>query len=83
LDEAVYHEKNQTVAEVIMAVKINGIPLFVGIKQGSGRNQNNTYVYFKPSMTAEAKAWIIKNYGTTFKIKGNNDSNNSRGRNIS
>jgi hypothetical protein len=32
LDEAVYNEKNQTVAEVIMAAKINGIPLFIGIE---------------------------------------------------
>ena len=73
LNEAVYHKKNQIVVEVIMAAKINGILLFVGIEQGSGRNQNNTYVYFKLSMTAEAKVWIRKSYGIIFKIKGKNE----------
>ena len=56
LDEAVFNDKYQTVAEVIMEAKLNGIPLFLGVEQGSGKNQHNTYVYFKPKMAVEAKA---------------------------
>jgi len=56
-----------------MAATYNGIPLFLEVEQGSGYNSKNAYVYFKPSMATEAKEWIKKNFGKTFKIKGKED----------
>ena len=73
LEEAEYNNKKQTVAEVIMSAKVNGMPLFIGVEQGSGKNNVNTYVYFKPNMSTEAKEWISKKFGTTFKVKDKAD----------
>ena len=70
LDKALIKEKSQTVVEELMEVKKNGIHLFVGVEQGSGKNQTNTHACFKPNMATEAKNWISQNFGTTLTISG-------------
>ena len=55
LDKIDNDGKVKTVAETIMEAKFNGIPLFVGVEQGSGKNLKHTYVYFKGSMSIEAR----------------------------
>ena len=73
LDEIDIEEKRQTLSEVVMKAKKNGIPIFLGIEQGSGKNADHTYVYHKGSMAAEAKEWIRNVYGKTVKIRGKKD----------
>ena len=69
LDEVKVQDQTKTLSEIFMNAKKNGISLFNGIEQGSGRNEKNTYVYFKGTMATEAREWIRKNYGTTIKVK--------------
>ena len=52
-----------------MNVRKDRVPLFHGIEQGLGKNEGNTYIYFKGAMAAEARDWICKNYGSTFTVK--------------
>ena len=68
LELAKYNGVEQIVSEVIMSIKSKGIPLFYSIEQGTGRNSNNVYIYFKGTMAVEGKDWIRKNYGTKFTI---------------
>ena len=70
LDKAVFNEKTQMVVEGSMEMKKDGVPMFMGVEQGSGKNQTNVYAWFKPNRVTEAKKWIRKNFGTTFVIAG-------------
>ena len=58
-----------TVSGVIMSPTKNGMKLFQGIEQGSGKMNQNTCIYFKPHMRSEAQKWIRVKHGKTFKIK--------------
>ena len=55
LDAAKFQDQTKTLSEFIMSAKKNGIFLFSGIEQGSGKNEKNTYVYFKGTMATEAR----------------------------
>ena len=69
LDEVLFNNEKSTVADVIMNVKKEGAPLFHGIEQGSGKNSQHVYVYFKGTQLAEAKDWIRKNYEIILRVK--------------
>ena len=56
-----------------MEAKKGGIPLFHGIEQGSGKNEENTYVYFKGTMAVKARDWLCKNYSNTITIDNKNE----------
>ena len=44
LDKVTIEGKQQTLGEIIMKAKMNRTPLFQGIEQGSGKNQNHTRI---------------------------------------
>ena len=58
------------VAEGLIEVQKNGVPILMGVEKGSGKNQTNAYACFKPNRALEAKNWIRKNFGTKFIIAG-------------
>ena len=70
LDKVQYKGKKLTVAKSIMSVKVKWILLFAGIEQGSGNNEQNSYVYFKVLIAAEARKWIRKKYGKELLAQG-------------
>ena len=51
LAEAEFDGQEMIVAQIVIKAQINGVFIFNGIEQGLGANENNVYVYFKPSMT--------------------------------
>jgi len=55
LDIAKYQGQEKPLSEIIMEAKKGGILLFHGIEQGSGKNEGNTYVYFKGTIAVEAR----------------------------
>ena len=69
LDKVYYQNKEKTVSEILMNAKKDRIPLFHGIEQGLGKNENYVYIYFKETRAAEAREWIHTNYDTTFTVK--------------
>lgn len=73
LDAAKFQDQTKILSEFFMNAKKNGISLFNGIEQGSGKNEKNTYVYFKGTMATEAREWIRKNYGTTITVEDKNE----------
>ena len=68
LDKAMFNEKRQMVVEGLLEVKKNGISLFLGVEQGSGKNQTNMHVCLKPSVATVAKDQIRQNHRTKFTI---------------
>jgi len=38
-----------------MSIKTKGVPIFTRVEQGSGKNSNKVYLYFKPNMEEDAK----------------------------
>ena len=64
-----YNGKQGTVEQLLMSAKVNGMTVFNGVEQGSGQNCNRVYVYFNPNKISEAKEWIQKVYGKTFKVE--------------
>ena len=58
------------VAQVLIKAKSNGIPIFNGMEQGSGKNQTKTYIYFKPNMKTEEYNQIRKFYRKQFTVEG-------------
>jgi len=45
-----------------MGMETKGVPIFTGVEQGSGKNNNKVYLYFKPNMEEDAKDWIRNVY---------------------
>ena len=47
--------KEITVSECVIGTEVNGIPLFAGIEQDTGKNKNHSCACFKGSIAAEAR----------------------------
>ena len=55
LDKSVCDSKEHATSEIIMNAKKNGVTLFYGIEEESGKNANHSYVYFKNAVAIEAR----------------------------
>ena len=67
-DEVYYNGKEGCLRDVIMSIKYNKVPLFVGVEQGSKKNEHNVYVLMTPKMRNIAQRWISTNYGKTLEF---------------
>jgi len=70
LTTAKYKGIKGSLGQMIMNVKVKGVPVFKGVEQGWGKNSNRVYLYYKPNMTDEVKQWIRNIYGKDFVVEG-------------
>ena len=76
-DEMEYEYELASVKEILMNVEVNQKKLFVGVEQGTGKNENNVLVIMHRGMTLYGKEWIRQNYGTKCKLSGNREHESS------
>jgi len=62
-------EEQAELRDHLLSITVNDTQLFIGVKEGVGKNKNNILVIFSPKMRHEAHRWISKNYGTTLTVK--------------
>ena len=52
-----------------MQVEVNRVQLFIGVEQGSGKNQDNVLLIATPKMRQDTRKWISSNYGKSLTIE--------------
>ena len=49
-DRVKFEEKTGTLRDIILSIKLNKAPLFVGVEQGAGSNEDNILLLMTPSL---------------------------------
>jgi len=70
LQKAKYRGQKGSLGQMIMDVRVRGIPIFNGVEQGHGKNSHRVYMYYKPKMIDNVKHWIRTVYGKDFVVEG-------------
>lgn len=69
--------QKMNVREQLLKVTLDGKKLFVGVEQGSGRNEENFFVLFYLSMRKAATHWINSKHGKVHRIHQNEEHKTS------
>jgi len=53
-----YKGSKGTIRDILLDVKINEMPFFTGVEQGSGWKRNCIFLLMTPRLRSEAKLWL-------------------------
>ena len=65
-DKVNYNRDNDNVRNLLLKVKYNNDPLFIGVEQGTGSKQDYVHMLFSLKLEFKARKQIENNYRTNF-----------------
>ena len=65
-DKVYYNGKSDNIRNLLLEIKYNYIPLFVGVEQKIGSKQDHIHLLFIPKLKFEVTKWIENNYRIKF-----------------
>ena len=52
---AIINKEQAELQDILLQIKVNDMPLFIGVEQGSGKNQENVLLIITPKMKQDTR----------------------------